>query len=103
MRSDGTPLDHSQSCFAPFAVTNPHGSGDVRNEDLAISNLTSACGSRYARNDLIQPFPGDNQFQLDLGQQIDIVFLPAVYLLVSLLPTVATHVRNRCQFVSAPL
>src|SRR5215469_13353695 len=68
---------------------------DVRNEDLAVSNLAGLGGLHDGLDDLIDQITPHRHLDARLGNEIDYVFRAAIELGVSALPTEALHLGDR--------
>src|ERR1035437_4825555 len=80
--------------FSTIVVPDAYGFGHVVDEDLAIADLAGARGGGERLEDFFGTAGGHHHFQLDLGQQVHVILLPAVHLLMPLLTTVTAHLAD---------
>src|SRR5262249_27863107 len=95
-RQFGHPeLKRSECCNSAFAISNTYRSLYFVKEDLAVSDFSGCSSLCNNIGHLIYETIVQNYFQFNLWQKIHIVFSSAIGLRVALLPSMASHLRNR--------
>src|SRR5471032_36970 len=79
--------------LAAVAVTDANGLGYIGDEDLAIADSAGLGGPGKSLDYFFAAAGRHHHFYLDLGQQIDLVFLSAISFFVSFLASVAADFR----------
>jgi hypothetical protein len=95
MASYGKRRCGSDGGFATFTRANAHDLLDRGDEDLAVADLAGARCLDDSLDRAVDEAVGDDQLDLDLGQEIDHVFRTAVELGVALLPAEALDLGDR--------
>src|SRR4029077_16181595 len=80
---------------ATFLVAYPDHFLDLEKEYLPVADFARSCGPCDGLHNSIYHLVLDYDFELDLGQQIDAVFMSVICLRMALLPAVPTHFRSR--------
>ena len=96
----GSRFRGSEGGFAVFVVADSNGFVDAGDEDLAVADFAGACGADDGGDGLFSEGVGDDNFNFDLGQEIDGVFPAAVELGVAFLATVASGFEDGHAFDS---
>ena len=81
--------------FADFLSANAYGLIDGGDEDLAVADLAGAGGFDDCGLDAGDEIIGEDDLDLDLGQEIDRVFAAAINLGMALLASKALDFRDR--------
>src|SRR6185437_863167 len=92
-----------QSRFTAVVIADANGLGDIVNENLAVSNLSRASGARQHFNDLLGAAGWNHHLHLEFGEQVDVVFLAAIDLRMSLLTPMAAHLADGHAVNAEPL
>src|SRR5690606_35944324 len=87
-------LAESDGIVASFTRADTDGLFDVVNEDLAVADLAGVGGLGDGLDRLLKCAVLDDDFHLQLGQEVHDVFSAAVELGMSLLATKSFHLRN---------
>ncbi len=69
--------------------------GEIADEDFAVADVARVGDLANRVDDSLHVFAGDNDFELDLGNEVDNVFRSAVHLRVALLPAESGDFRHR--------
>src|SRR6202140_1225602 len=80
---------------ATFLVAYPNHFLDLEKKYLPVGDFARSCGPCDGLHNSVYHLVLDYDFELDLGQQIDAVFMSVIRLRMTLLPAVPTHFRGR--------
>jgi hypothetical protein len=83
----------SQSIFSALIIADANYLINVRKKNLPVTDLAGASGCRNSLHDFLNHRIGDDQLELDLGNEIDGVFPSAIELGVSLLSSMAARLK----------
>src|SRR5207249_4707855 len=84
----------SESTLTPVAVADTERVIDRGYEYLPVSEFARSCSFSDHAHNAIEFRVRHNQFELDLGQHVDLIFSPTVYLSVTLLPSVTVNLAD---------
>src|SRR5215472_10176538 len=82
---------HSEGSFTTVVVSYTDDICNVINKYFAVAYLSGFGGAGQRRKNFIETVGRHDDFDLHLGQEIDVVFLAAVGFFVTLLPPMAAH------------
>jgi hypothetical protein len=80
-----------QRSVSALLVADANGLIDPGQEDFAVSDFAGGRGLDDGFNRRVNQVIGDHQLDLDLGQQIDVVFAAAIDLGVAFLASMTAH------------
>src|ERR1700719_1696762 len=80
---------------ATFLVAYPNYFLDLKKEYLPVADFPRSCGPCDGLHNSVYHLVLDYDFELDLGQELDAVFMSVIRLRMDLLPAVPTHFRSR--------
>jgi hypothetical protein len=85
-------------CVIAFLAANANGASHTVEKNLAIPDFSRICSIGNSVDSLFNRFIREDQFQLDLREQINVVFAPPEYLRMAFLATVTANLGDGHSF-----